>query len=128
MKKIFFSLLVLMSTPGLSATGRKHPAPQEPCAIPLLLAIHHTRQHTRALGQALINAANSGDQEEAERLINAGADIHAQRDEALRQAHQNEGGDHGIMVTFLLDRGAMFQEPAQEKIVNDSQNRKKARS
>ena len=55
------------------------------------------------LEEKLIEAAKTGKTEEVKKLLKAGADIHAERDQALRYAANN---DHTETVKLLLERGA----------------------
>ena len=51
----------------------------------------------------LIEAALRGDLPEVQRLVNEGADIHAQNDQALMYA---AAGGHLPIVKFLINRGS----------------------
>ena len=65
------------------------------------------------LNQKLIDAANNGNINEVALLLDRGADIHAEKDEALRLAAYN---GHTETVALLLDRGADIHAEKDEAL------------
>ena len=156
MKQLYFSLVILLSTPSLLASRHKRQDHSKSSIAPLVLVAHQMNQQVLAVatqeqqepniqthrdrvqrnattdtqdlqknssaqaeatltpeGQ-LIQAASLGDLTTVKKLFTEGFDFNRHASEALRKAYLREGGEHGEMVTFLLDAGAIWPEDLED--------------